>query len=370
MKLQSSLEAGLEAQALTAAQERVMNRLAQLVEALQSGLRQTTDADQALSEALRRQGIFFVDLPRAIPFMPGEGVPDRALTPELLFGRRVNQRPGPLPFQAARLVYHGVKPACIVHGTEEELTRVCQLAFGHGLIGLLTPWEMVLRADPTKAGFSNLPQTIRPARPGSGGWRQLVIARDEGYALLAWVATTYCWDSLLGYALGYPSCCINRFARHWDQAVQEHGGEFAELLLQDDPGSAVDWRLNVLGRYRGARVLHHFPCSWECERSRRLAGLYLRCLAEHEPQTVAALTEALRCPYLYSREHGVVSLPGADVHAAGQQWHIAYDPTRLCCTCPESELVVLARRTRSLAARSTAIEILDRCFEARLILFV
>ena len=349
----------------TAAQRSVFNLLTRFIQTIESSLRDGADPHRSLWNAVERHGLAVPTLRRTFPIPQSDRLADLHIAPDVLFGATVAPPTGPFPAQTARLVRYGVKPACILHGTESELAGLLGAAYRQGLVGLLSATETVLRTEKDKGGFSNLPSEVRPARPGSGALRQLVIARDERHAVLAWTAMTYGWDALLGAALGFPACCIRRFVDEWDLVVADHGGDPAELLLHQDEAAPADWRVNVLGRYLGHKILEHFPCRWRCEPSRRLAEQYEEALMEHEPQTLLRLRTRLRCPYVYTREHGVFAFPHAQTCNLQVGWRIGYSPAEIVCTFPECKLHEALLRDDVLVATPEYILVRGRRYEAR-----
>lgn len=348
---------------------RLLGLLRRFTATVEAGLDAGLDPDACLRGAMERHALSlpgFVGLPARRP----DGLPYAGLSPGVLFGAEAEPLDGPLPAQAARLVAYGAKPACVVHGPERELCRVLASANRLGLVGLLSPTEAVLAGDAQKAGFSNLPREVRPARPGSGAWRQMVLARDEGRAVLAWAGLAYGWDGLLGAALGFPDCCVRRFLLDWDRAVAQHGGDPAGPLMAREGAGPADWRINVLGRYLGSRVLEHFPCGWRCGPSRRLAERYVRALTRHEPQTVLRLTEALRCPYVYTPDQGVLAFPGAAVWQTQVGPHVCYEADRTLCTFPGGELYLAVRGADSLVVTPGYVLVRGRRYAARTAFFV
>jgi hypothetical protein len=354
----------------TRAKEYAFDLLCRFLGAIESGLRACDHARACLEGAMEAHGIA---LPSPLPDLaisqPGP-LAGLRVTRDVVFGTGGDASPGPFPAQAARLVWYGVKPAAIVPGPERDLVRVLEAAYRRGLVGLLSPVETVPLAESDKGGFSNLPKEVRPARPGSGGWRELVIARDARHGVLAWAAHAYGWDAVLGTALGFPACCVAQFAATWDRVVAHHRGDPAELLLEQEQPRPADWRLNVLGRYLGFRLLQHFPCGWRCEPSRRLAGRYVHALARHEPQSLKKLTGLLRCPYVFTRRHGVLALVGAHVRVSWAGWEITYAPARVLCTDPESDVLRAVRGAQTLTVTPTAVRVRGRSYGARTALFV
>jgi hypothetical protein len=356
--------------AVTRAKEYAFDLLCRFLGAIESGPRAGGEARACLEKAGEAHGIA-LPLPLPDPAVPRPGpLAGLRVTRDVVFGTEGDALPGPFPTQAARLVSYGVKPAAIVPGPERDLVRVLEAAYRRGLVGLLSPVETVPLAESDKGGFSNLPQEVRPARPGSGGWRELVIARHARHGVLAWAARACGWDAVLGTALGFPACCVARFAATWDRVVAHHRGDPAELLLEQEQPGPADWRLNVLGRYLGFRVLEHFPCGWRCASSRRLAGRYVRALARHEPQSLKKLAGLLRCPYVFTRRHGVLALVGAHVRVARAGWEITYAPARVLCTDPEGDVPRAVRGAQTLTASPTAVRVRGRSYNARTALFV
>jgi hypothetical protein len=111
------------------------------------------------------------------------------------------------------------------HGPEEALLRLAYHARARGLTALFGPYEFEGDSDARRFGYSNRAGPPRPARPGSGAWRTLLIGPDPALAELAWIALATGWDQLLGQLLGYPACCAKFFEQRWGEAWSNFAGD-------------------------------------------------------------------------------------------------------------------------------------------------
>lgn len=282
----------------------------------------------------------------------GPSAPDGDLRPRpqldvaLLFGLPFQPAPVTPPLTAV-LVSLGLKPLALVHGGEHELTRLGAWAASRSLVALLSPEELCSAPDEGKGGYMNLVHGRRPARAGSGAMRGLVIGLDENQAILGWLSLLFQWDDFLGRLLGYPTCCTAAFVERWDRAVAEHQGDPSVLGLAASRRGPFDWRLNVFGRYFGASLIEHFPCTFRCEASLAIARRHeagLRLFAAEQAEAIQAVLDA---PVLYTERHGVFSFPGGRLEQHEDTQALSYAPERMRSTVSGTPLhEALSRRGR------------------------
>lgn len=117
----------------------------------------------------------------------------------------------------------------------------------------------------------------------------------------------------IGELLGFPQCCSEAFVNWWPtyfdpvyQAAQttsgakiEHGENYDVLTVT--PHIATQQML----RYVGLRLTSHFPCSLECEATKRIGKLWLDLGMEVDRQGTEALLKILSLPGEWSCCHGV-----------------------------------------------------------------
>lgn len=244
------------------------------------------------------------------------------------------------PPLAARLVALGARPLALVHGPEAELVALRRWGEDHGLVGLLTPWQLAVRADAGKGGFSNLAAEV-PAVAGSGGQRGLLLAADAAQAMLGWLSLLCRWDAFLGRLLGYPACCADAFATRWNEARDHHQGDVAGLVAKTGGSGPFPWPLNPFLRYGGLELVPHFPCRYDCPESLALARRLLAALELAEPEHAAALRRDLPALVLYTETGGVFASREAELRPlAGEEGRVEVvtAPAAVVATDRESPL--------------------------------
>lgn len=259
---------------------------------------------------------------------PPEAFPE-GVSGLLVFGRD-EAAPGafPPPPLEARLTALGLRPAALLHGPEPLLKAWLRWGEDRRLWGLLSAQEWSLKADEGKGGYSNLAPGLRPALPGSGAMRSLILAPDPERAVLGWMAVALGWDDVVGEVLGFPACCRAFFKAKWPEAVAQHQGDLVPLMLEATRAAGdfgpYDWRLNLFARYFGAELLSHFPCTLRCAESLKLARRFEAGLKRAEPETAARLEGLMRGLVLYTERGGVALAPqgrlGPEGVEAPQGW--------------------------------------------------
>lgn len=197
-----------------------------------------------------------------------------------------------------RLLRSGIRPAVLVHGPSDELSRHAVWARQRGFFALLSPWTVEPVPDPARGGFSDLSGPRAPAVAGRAGGRALLVTADPSALVLGWLALLHDWDDYLGLVLGYPRCCAAAFPERWRRAQESAAGDVAQLLLRDhEPGEVeVHWTCNVFARVLGLPFPAHFPCRLDCPETRTLVSAQLEAFACVEPLTAAAIVTGLQAP--------------------------------------------------------------------------
>lgn len=302
--------------------------------------------------------------------LPAMRTTDVLLTHGQLFGLAPTA-PLDAPGLELRLLAYGLKPVALVHGQDAELRASLAWAEARGYTALLSACEWQRGIDTGKGGYSNLATTPQRASGDAGAWRSLLVGADEAATALAWLALTLGWDELLGRLLGYPACCAKAFPRRWARAAASHQGDLAAVCIDDSGPGPHDWRVSSFGRYLGAELIQHFPCSYGCAASRRLAARADAALVDWEPELRAYTRGLLEAPALYAEADGVALLPGAEVEASEGTWRLRYDPACAVFTNPGGALHAALGSARVLQARPSEreIDVADRTLAARLVVF-
>lgn len=293
------------------------------------------------------------------------------LTPAHLFGTRAaSPAVGHIPDEL-RFIAYGLKPAALLQGAEDELLPYLAWAEARGWCALLSPREWSPIHDQGKGGYANLASSPRPALPGSGAHRSLIVSPDCDRAIQIWLAQALQWDAYIGRLLGYPSCCAATFAERWPAAIAEHQGDLLPLSLDASGPGPHDWHVNIVARYFGPALIQHFPCRFDCPESIALARRVGAALAHFEPEYLASGHRLLAAPALYSDRGGIAILVGGQVTGEGQQLRIDFDPQAMLVTEPMGALVRALAGVTELTVHATGTVIAaGRAIDARVALFV
>ncbi|MCB9572040.1 MAG: DUF483 domain-containing protein [Kofleriaceae bacterium] len=119
----------------------------------------------------------------------------------------------------------------------------------------------------------------------------------------------------LGDLLGYPTCCVDAFARQADRAHNTLNRYLA--ASRTAPGDAPwPWPLNELH----VRLIPFYPCSYRCPAALRFAVATVAALDDAHPGAAAALRAALARPVVYLDHDRQLWLTGVAT-AEGVRYH-------------------------------------------------
>ncbi|MEO7097684.1 MAG: radical SAM protein, partial [Polyangiales bacterium] len=108
----------------------------------------------------------------------------------------------------------------------------------------------------------------------------------------------------MGELLGYPACCVERFAKSPEQT----DGALVSELAQQQRGplpSELNWAAADI------RLFSHFPCSPTCQRTADLGKKTLDAVAKDRPDYAVALLRALRSVAVLAPDGQYALLEGA-----------------------------------------------------------
>ncbi|HZU29542.1 MAG TPA: hypothetical protein VFB79_00405 [Candidatus Angelobacter sp.] len=148
-----------------------------------------------------------------------------------------------------------------------------------------------------------------PVREGEDGMFFCLVSRRKHAAEFLHLWKTYS-HAAIGRLLGYPSCCSAFFENVW--------AAFSDTtwpMACNTPGHSLNsssicavtgpWQTNILLRWLGVRAVPHFPCSFTCEATIKLAN----ALADICPKTGRDLCrEILQWPVEWSAMNGCAEI--------------------------------------------------------------
>jgi len=105
----------------------------------------------------------------------------------------------------------------------------------------------------------------------------------------------------IGLMLGFPKCCAEYFEKtfytNYDPIWIGRKGK-----INGYP------ECNVLLRYFGARITHHFSCSPTCEETRKIGQVWLKVMKDIDKELAQELYDLLAGPITWNSHHGVVQV--------------------------------------------------------------
>lgn len=109
-----------------------------------------------------------------------------------------------------------------------------------------------------------------------------------------------------GRILGYPDCCCKFFVKYKPTEVKR-SNEYVIPAIKNSSGSSFPFQNNIFGRYFDVTLLNHCPCSFNCEKSLRLAKKHLKTIEKYDSEMASEFIDLLKSVVIYS-ENGVFML--------------------------------------------------------------
>lgn len=195
-------------------------------------------------------------------------------------------------------VLAGIREVCCIPLREADVPKVQAWCREHGLAAEQSLRRFVPVREPAKAGYSNIASfTIAPS---DVVFTDLMISRNPEYSRLA----AACQDDARIFAtmLGYPTCCIDFFAFWYPRRAGRDNDYILPCIRSYKPYSFLN---NSLLSYFDISLMSHFPCSPECEATRRISMDNLRGLERHAPELAGAMETHLKSAVIYTEKQGI-----------------------------------------------------------------
>jgi hypothetical protein len=109
---------------------------------------------------------------------------------------------------------------------------------------------------------------------------------------------------VLGKTLGYPECCCDFFAKNFDSK----NTDLTLKALENSEGFEFSLFNNICARHFDVSLLSHFPCSFNCTLSEKMAQKNLGAIKSHSPQVALLFESMLKSAVVYTLNEGVFLL--------------------------------------------------------------
>ncbi len=123
----------------------------------------------------------------------------------------------------------------------------------------------------------------------------------------------------LGRLLGYPECCITQFKKE-ESAAAKRNNDFISYSFRASKGISYPWQANYCMRVFDISLISHFPCSFHCQGSLKIAVKNRDIIEKHDPDMAAYFSSALKGGVIYTDGLGVFALNKLKI----EKDHISY----------------------------------------------
>ena len=247
-----------------------------------------------------------------------------------LFAEYARLEPGQLPMFIG--VYLGLKPLMDTFVTLDIFNRLRQLCSPHGIlvehnhVMAVTPGEDFLRRHERirRLGTTKL-QAVPFDLSRQNALVHTFISRSPEMVEQARQLT---WYNLFadnrqltqplidnyryGATLGFPDCCVKFYAAH--NALIYDGrrcwGFNTPHQVYDNTRGEFSFLCNYVPMDHHYFLIHHYPCSYNCPETIKLAEKLLSGIKSMEPQFAQAIVETLKLPYLVFGEKRAFAFRG------------------------------------------------------------
>lgn len=121
----------------------------------------------------------------------------------------------------------------------------------------------------------------------------------------------------LGLILGYPQCCCDFFEKNFD-------GKNTDLtlrVLQNSTGMEFPFYTNIAARHFDISLLSHFPHSFHCKQSTKIAQKNLKIIEKRSKQLAVMFSGVLQSAVIYTMQEGIFLLRKCEKISNGIIYH-------------------------------------------------
>lgn len=192
-----------------------------------------------------------------------------------------------------------LKPLVRLKCSYNQLIHIKEFCRKNGLF-VLSKYKLVSFEDKNK-GYSNKCDYVPIGHPG--GYHVIFISKNKETCNSASKPPPNIIKSEeLGFMLGYPECCTKFYNENKEKAASK---QMDFVLFTPKSKKPFPFYNNVCLRYFGINLISHFPCSFHCKESIKLAKKNLEFLKNHLPEIANYFTNELKSFIIYTEYQGV-----------------------------------------------------------------
>ena len=197
-------------------------------------------------------------------------------------------------------VLEGVKPCSRIMAHEDELSGILNF-FKENKISAVSSDFKVLKQNAQSRSYSDKSIKLTKDYPGKGHFFVYLSKDSPETAKKAEAENDH---MKLGLELGYPECCCGFFAKNFS----EKSTDLTLAILKNSEGFEFPYWTNIAARHFDINLLSHFPCSFNCEESIKIAENNLEIIKKHSIELASIFEKTLKNGVLYTESNGIFIL--------------------------------------------------------------
>jgi hypothetical protein len=196
-----------------------------------------------------------------------------------------------------------LKPAVRLDANDYELEFIQDFCQKNSIRMEVSDFRIKKTLDEGKGNFANMVIKV-PSDGNFGGLRHLYLSKDGTIAKFLKSSENWNNDKVVGKILGYPECCIDFFIKN-QESQKRVQNDFILPIIENSQGNSFPWLNNIAARYFDLTLLSHFPHSFHCTASLKIAERNLACINKYSVMLAGFIKEELKNPVLYTERQGI-----------------------------------------------------------------
>ena len=198
---------------------------------------------------------------------------------------------------------NNIKQAVRLDASDIELKKIKGFCNENNLCLEVSDFKVTKKADEGKGGYSNIVRRV-PITYSSDGLYHIYISKGKNKSKFLKLLESKNDDKAVGQILGYPKCCIDFFIKNKDSQQKIQNDYILPILINSD-GFKFPFYNNYAARYFDVTLLSHFPHSFHCEESIKIAKKNLECIKKYSEELANRFVAMLKSAILYTENNGV-----------------------------------------------------------------
>lgn len=198
---------------------------------------------------------------------------------------------------------NGIKKAVRLDANEIELEKISDFCNKENMHLEVSDFKVIKAIDKGKGNYANIVKRV-PLNYSINGLYHVYISKDTSKSKFLKMVENKNDDEAVGRVLGYPKCCIDFFIRNREKQ-QKIQNDYILPALSNSDGFKFTFYNNYAARYFDVTLLSHFPHSFHCEDSVKIAKNNLECIKKYSEELANKFQMMLKCPVLYTENNGI-----------------------------------------------------------------